>query len=62
MYRITNNGNIIINDTKTVWMYIKKQNEVQVNDYDSDDDTGFTPAQIFNIGENNTEFIYSITG
>ena len=61
-YRITNNGNIIINDTKTVWMYIKKQNEVQVNDYDSEDDSGFTPAQIFNIDENDNEFFYAITG
>jgi outer membrane lipoprotein carrier protein len=60
-YRINNNGNIIINNTKTVWMYIKKQNEVQVNDYDSDDDPGFTPAKIFNIDESDKEFFYAIT-
>lgn len=60
-YRINNNGNIIINDTKTVWMYIQKQNEVQVNDYDADDDPGFTPAKIFNIDASDEEFFYAIT-
>ena len=60
-YRINNNGNIIINDTKTVWMYIQKQNEVQVNDYDAEDDPGFTPAKIFNIDESDEEFFYAIT-
>ncbi|BDS11397.1 LolA family protein [Aureispira anguillae] len=61
-YRINNNGNIIINDGETVWMYIKKQNEVQINDYIADEGTPFTPAKIFNIDENDEEFVYVITG
>jgi outer membrane lipoprotein-sorting protein len=59
-YYINNNGNLIINDGKTVWMYIKKQNEVQINDYIEEEDY-FTPTKIFRMGEND-EFVYVITG
>lgn len=59
-YYINNNGNLIINDGSTVWMYIKKQNEVQINDYIEEDD-GFSPTKIFRMGENN-DFVYVITG
>lgn len=61
-YRINNNGNIIINDGKTVWAYLKKQNEVQINDFYEDEEMPFTPAKIFNIDENDKEFVYVITG
>ncbi len=60
-YNINNNGNEIINDGKTVWMYTKEQNAVQINDNDPDD-PGFTPAKILNIDENDKEYIYAITG
>lgn len=59
-YYINNNGNLIINDGSTVWMYIKKQNEVQINDYIEEEDV-FTPTKIFRMGEND-EFVYVITG
>ena len=58
-YYINNNGNLIINDGSTVWMYIKKQNEVQINDYVEEDDE-FTPTKIFSLGEND-DFVYVIT-
>lgn len=62
-YRINNNGNIIINDGNTVWMYIQKQNEVQINDFIADEEEApFTPAKIFNMDENDDEFVYVITG
>lgn len=61
-YRIDNNGNIIINDGEKVLMYIKKQNELQVNDIYEDESQPFTPAKILNIDENDKEFIYVITG
>jgi len=61
-YRIDNNGNIIINDGEKVLMYIKKQNELQVNDIYEDEGQPFTPAKILNIDENDKEFIYVITG
>jgi outer membrane lipoprotein-sorting protein len=60
-YRIDNNGNIIINDGEKILMYVKKQNEIQVNDI-VDDEQPFTPAKILNIDENNKEFVYVITG
>jgi len=62
-YNIDNNGNEIINDGKTLWMYIKKQNEVQINDYDPEGDLGgITPAKILNIDESNKDYIYVVTG
>lgn len=61
-YRIDNNGNIIINDGEKVLMYIKKQNELQVNDIVIDEAQPFTPAKILNIDENDNEFVYVITG
>lgn len=59
-YFINNNGNLIINDGVTVWMYIKKQNEVQINDYIPEEDN-FNPTKIFSMGDND-EFVYVITG
>lgn len=61
-YRIDNNGNIIINDGEKVLMYIKKQNELQVNDIVVGEEQPFTPAKIFNMDENDKEFVYVITG
>lgn len=61
-YRIDNNGNIIINDGEKVLMYIKKQNELQVNDIFEGEEPPFTPAKILNMDENDKEFVYVITG
>ncbi len=60
-YHINNSGNHIINDGKTVWMYIKKQNEVQINDYIPEEDIEFSPQEIFSLGEND-QYVYVITG
>lgn len=61
-YRITNNGNLIINDGKTVWVYVKEpQNEVQINDYIPEEDIEFSPQKIFSLGEND-DYVYVITG
>ena len=59
-YRINNNGNLIINDGTAVWMYIKKQNEVQINDYIPEEDVEFSPQEIFSLGENK-DYVYVIT-
>lgn len=61
-FRLNNDGNLIINDGKTVWVYVKKQNEVQINDYIPDEDELFSPAKILNIDENDKDFVYAITG
>lgn len=60
-YCVTNNGNVIINDNQTVWMYIKNQNEVQINDFEEEDDLSFSPNKIFNLDESEDEFFYAIT-
>lgn len=60
-YHINNNDNLIINDGNTVWMYIAKQNEVQINDYIPEEDVEFSPQEIFSLGENN-DYVYVITG
>lgn len=61
-YKVNNNGNIIINDGEKVLMYIKKQNELQINDIVDEDEQPFTPAKILNIDENDKDFVYVITG
>lgn len=60
-YHIINNENLIINDGKTVWMYIKQQHEVQINDYIPEEDVEFSPQEIFSLGEND-DYVYVITG
>ena len=60
-YRVNNNGNQIISDGKSVWVYNKKQNEVQINDYDPDSEDILSPAQILSIHDND-EYFYAITG
>jgi len=62
-YFVKNNDNLIINNGKTVWYYIKSSNEVQVNDYDPDEgDDIFSPSKILNMGDNDEEYFYAITG
>ncbi len=61
-YYIDNNGNLIICDGKSVWMYNKKQNEVQINDFDPDGEEILSPAKILNIHEADDEYFYAITG
>lgn len=60
-YCVTNNGNVIINDNQTVWLYMKNQNEVQINDFEEEDELSFSPNKIFNLDESEDEFFYAIT-
>lgn len=60
-YFMENDGNLIINDGKSVWVYTKKQNTVQISDYDPDD-APLTPAKFLGMDENNEDFVYAITG
>lgn len=45
-YRVTLAGQEIICDNKTVWTYIKDNNEVQVNNYNPNEQT-ISPAKLF---------------
>jgi outer membrane lipoprotein-sorting protein len=48
----------IISDGKTQWTYLKKDNEVQVNNVDNSSE-GLNPAQIFTIYEHGFKYIYN---
>jgi outer membrane lipoprotein-sorting protein len=48
----------IISDGKTQWTYLKKDNEVQVNNVDISGE-GLNPAQIFTIYEHGYKYIYN---
>ena len=60
-YRVTNNGNEIICNGEVVWVYIKKQNEVQINDFDEEDGDIMSPSKILKIYEHEKDFFYAIT-
>jgi len=48
----------IISDGKTQWTYLKKDNEVQINNTDKSGQ-GLNPAQIFTIYEHGYKYIYN---
>jgi outer membrane lipoprotein-sorting protein len=48
----------IISDGKTQWTYLKKDNEVQVNNVDASGE-GLNPAQIFTIYEHGYKYLYN---
>jgi len=48
----------IISDGKTQWTYLKKDNEVQVNNVDKSGD-GLNPAQVFTIYEHGYKYLYN---
>lgn len=60
-YRVKNSGNEIICNGEVVWVYIKKQNEVQINDFDEDDEDIMSPSKIMKIYEHEKDFFYAIT-
>jgi outer membrane lipoprotein carrier protein len=47
-FKIVINGNEIYCDGKTIWIYSPKAKEVQINDYQEDQET-FSPTKIFSI-------------
>jgi len=48
----------IISDGKTQWTYLKKDNEVQVNNVDNSGE-GINPAKVFTIYEHGYKYIYN---
>lgn len=61
-FRLNMSQQVIINDTKTTWVYLPKNNEVQINDSEpSDSDTGFlTPKELLRRYQKG-DFLYAIT-
>jgi outer membrane lipoprotein-sorting protein len=48
----------MISDGKTQWTYLKKDNEVQINNADNSGE-GLNPAQVFTIYEHGYKYIYN---
>lgn len=59
-FHIDNNGNQIFCDGITLWMYIKNNNIVQINNFEEDEDP-MSPGRILKIYESENEFVYAIT-
>jgi outer membrane lipoprotein carrier protein len=61
-YRLDMNDQIIISDGKTTWVYLKKGNEVQINDADpKDTESGlYSPKDLLNR-YNKGDYLYAIT-
>ena len=56
-YKVTMTNQELISDGKSQWVYLKKDNEVQVNTVDNSGD-GLNPAQIFTIYEKGFKYGY----
>lgn len=61
-FRLDMNDQVIVNDTKTTWVYLKKNNEVQINNSEpTGSDNGFlTPKELLNRYQKG-DFVYAIT-
>lgn len=60
-YRLEMEGQTVISDGKTTWLYLPTVNEVQINDADLGDDKGiYSPKDILTIYEKG-EFVYALT-
>lgn len=60
-FHVNNNGNEIYCDGITLWMYMKSNNEVQVNEYEPEDEDMMSPSKILKIYEAEDEFTYVVT-
>ncbi len=60
-FRVTNQGNEMISDGKTVWTYIKRQNEVQITDFEASPDEVMSPSQMMDFATIDKKYIYAIT-
>jgi outer membrane lipoprotein-sorting protein len=58
-YRIEMGDQLVLSDGKYQWFYLKKRNEVQINDID-EAGTQMSPTYFFNFHQND-QFVYAIT-
>jgi outer membrane lipoprotein-sorting protein len=59
-FHVDNNGNQIFCDGVTIWMYVKNNNVVQINNFEEDEDP-MSPGRILKIYESENEYLYAIT-
>jgi len=50
-YKLLMNGQEVISDGKSIWTFLKEENEVQINDAKAKKDDAFSPASIFTMYE-----------
>ena len=50
-YKLEMNGQEVISDGKSIWTFLKEENEVQINDAKSKKDDAISPTTIFTIYE-----------
>ena len=60
-FRLTMEPQIIASDNKTTWVYLKSNNEIQINDADPNSENGFfTPRDLLRRYEKG-DFLYALT-
>jgi outer membrane lipoprotein-sorting protein len=60
-FRLDMTDQTIVSDGATTWVYLKKNNEVQINKADPNDENGFlTPKQLLNRYQKG-DFLYAVT-
>ncbi|MCK6694731.1 MAG: outer membrane lipoprotein carrier protein LolA, partial [Thermoanaerobaculia bacterium] len=60
-FRLDMDGQIIVSDGKVNWIYLKKNNEIQINNADPADDNGFlTPKDLLRRHEKG-DFLFAVT-
>jgi outer membrane lipoprotein carrier protein len=60
-FKANTNGNEMLCDGKTVWMYLKKQNEVQITTYDESDEDMLSPTKMLDFQYLDKKFLYVVT-
>lgn len=61
-YKIDLENQMVVSNEKTMWIFLKDMNEVQITNPDPDDtDNLMSPSNLLRIYEKEDEFIYAIT-
>jgi outer membrane lipoprotein carrier protein len=56
-FRLSTKGQEVVNDGKTMWTFMKAENEVNVSDYDPDEEE-ISPTQIFTLYQKGYKYTY----
>lgn len=56
-FRLQTKGQEVVNDGKTMWTFMKSENEVNVSDYDPDEEE-ISPTQIFTLYQKGYKYTY----
>lgn len=56
-FHLKTKGQEVINDGKTMWTYMKNENEVNISDYEADEDE-LSPTSIFTLYQKGYKYVY----